>query len=303
MQQAFEETPNAEMLQADFWNLYKKASVDHGIDSTLTATKLLKLVTTTFPQAYLKVVPGTSGEPSKYMIIGLGCRRKVAKNPANDPPAQPIEEPQPFVKAFSLILKRVLDFSMTVQYLNACLLPLIRACIAELRSLNVPWPSQPLANFACSVIYNMVKQVGPKPLVPLTNAELMSLGCGCTHCLDLRRFAASDVRVLAVRAGEKVRRHVEGQLGMKAREWGFTCVTIRVGSPHTLQVRTLPLITICSKLSSMPTDHETCNFWRSQDLDRRKTAGIGRDGHSWAYVHAGGDTRCQMARSLHYSAD
>ena len=291
------------MLQADFWNLYKKASVAHGIDGTLTATKLLKLVTTTFPQAYLKVVPGTSGELPKYMIIGLGNRRKVAKNPGKDLPAQPIEEPQPFVKAFSIILKRVLDFNMTVQYLNACLLPLIRACIAELRSLNMTWPSQPLADFARSMMYNMVKQVGPKPLIPLTNAELMSLGCGCAYCLDLRRFAASNAPILAVRAAEKVRRHVEGQLSMKGREWGFTCVTIRVGSPHTLQVRALPLVAIHSKLSPVPTDHKTCNFWRSQDVGRRKAARIGRDGHSWACIHAGGNTRCQMARSLHYSAD
>jgi hypothetical protein len=67
------------MVQRDFWDLYKKASMIHGIGSMLTATKPFNLVTMAFIQAYLKIVARTNSEPPKHMIIGQS-RRKVTEN-------------------------------------------------------------------------------------------------------------------------------------------------------------------------------------------------------------------------------
>jgi len=230
----FEEMSETEMIQADFWNLYKKAVSDHGIDGSLSATKLMRLVTTTFPQAYSKVVPGTR---PKYLIIGLQRRRTGIDTRTNVLSSQTNVEEAPFAKPFETILKRVLDFDMTVQYSTACLVPLIRACIKELRSLNMNWPPQPLADFVSSVMYDMAKQVGPKPLTPLKLGSLAKLGRGCMVCSDLRQFIISDSPTLPIRAGPGIRQHIELQLRTRAQEWGLPYKIINTGFGHILEVR------------------------------------------------------------------
>lgn len=80
MQQVFEVTPNAEMTQVDFWNLYKGAFAIYGLDNMLPATDLIKLVTTIFPQASAMVLPGANGKPPKFVIRGLERRRAAADN-------------------------------------------------------------------------------------------------------------------------------------------------------------------------------------------------------------------------------
>lgn len=75
----FEVAPQAEMTQVDFWNLYKGAFSSYGMDSMLSATELIKLVTTIFPTAMAMVIPGQAGKPPKFVIKGLERRRAAAE--------------------------------------------------------------------------------------------------------------------------------------------------------------------------------------------------------------------------------
>jgi len=230
MLELFVEAPDAEVIQAVFWNLYKTAFLVYGIDEMLPATDLFRVVTKTIPPSKLVVVPETDGEPPKYLLKGLERRRVAEENNLSNGQEKPPPNP------FETLLNRLLNTVTSTQYLNATLLPLIPICIEEFRTLGIRWPSEPLSGFVSTVIYRFVEEMGQMPATPLTLAEFASLGCECSYCLSVRLFVASISPLILIRASGVVRKHLSGMLETRTKGWGFTWTTIKDGIPHALQV-------------------------------------------------------------------
>lgn len=231
MQQMFEEKTGAEMIQATFWNLYKAAFSSYVIDNMLPATDLFRAVTSTYKQSKLVVVPEADDQPHKYLLCGLERRRMVQES------TRPHGEGQTAFSPLTIALKRILDSVHSARYIKETLVPLTLTCIRDAQALGIQWPSQPLSGFASATIYRLVKEMGPRPTTPLTQAELAAFGCGCTQCIQLRQFiASSDQPMLSIRANGGVRKHISDEIEWRTRGWGFVCTIIKEGSPHVLQI-------------------------------------------------------------------
>jgi hypothetical protein len=92
MQRLFDGSPEGEMTQVDFWTLYKDSFAVYGIDKLMRATDLIKEVSTVFPGAKAKVIPGDDEKPTRYVIRGLK-RKRVAVETSSSPEPSTIVPP------------------------------------------------------------------------------------------------------------------------------------------------------------------------------------------------------------------
>jgi len=132
-------------------------------------------------------------------------------------------------------------------HISKVLVPFVPMLQKHLTKLGIDLTAQPFAHFCSQVIHKFVKVVvGQRPsqgALTVPSSELAGLECKdrCAHCRQLRAFFVSEQKEISFREAQKIRSHVEYQVGM-IQKLGITCATIRVGSPHTLQVSRILIV-------------------------------------------------------------
>lgn len=148
-----------------------------------------------------------------------------------------------FTLGLPTFAERVLGKFLTIpksnepKYIKLGLVTFLRTLPAIVEPYKKSLTVAPFSIFAGEVVKKFVRHIlGAKPNATVGVQELRTVGCGCMECNRwlVPFLVGKDVQT-SVREKQKVRTHLETRLS-KARGWGVTWTTIRVGSPHTLQV-------------------------------------------------------------------
>jgi hypothetical protein len=147
MQRLFDESPEGEMTQVDFWTLYKDAFAVYGIDKLMRATDLIREVPTVFPGAKAKVIPGDDEKPTRYVIRGLERKRVAVETSSSPEPSTlvpPNDDNKPsFEERFNqlfLMLETIVKQQALLSADHARLMTeLATARVQDQESLSVVW--------------------------------------------------------------------------------------------------------------------------------------------------------------------
>ncbi|KAF8067731.1 hypothetical protein FPV67DRAFT_1153315 [Lyophyllum atratum] len=115
--------------------------------------------------------------------------------------------------------------------------PLVSRLRDFMRAKGVPLTSSPFSDFLQLIVASYLRDVlGAPGYSP--NTYIRKIGCGCKDCASLDSFLTSTVPQQTFRLVQARRSHLEKRLDT-ARDLA-TYTTIRIGSPHGLQVTKVP---------------------------------------------------------------
>jgi hypothetical protein len=126
-------------------------------------------------------------------------------------------------------------------YMEECLLPVLAGVAKQFKEASMEWPHPTVKMFTSRILNAYIRDiVGRKSNQIFPPTELLSFGCteGCSHCLSVRSFLHDSRLSLDISAAEKIRKHVSYEIGRSSLgRLGFSCATLKLRSPHTLQVK------------------------------------------------------------------
>ncbi|KAJ7645468.1 hypothetical protein DFH06DRAFT_1333122 [Mycena polygramma] len=125
-------------------------------------------------------------------------------------------------------------------FVSSVLAGVLRALPALLAEHKLSIAEEPYRGFAVETMMKFVRlALGPKPVASVSLDDLKAIGCGCQFCRrHLVKFFGGVWCVENVQEKQTTRTHLEKQLvEAKAAQWGVTWETIRVGRPHSLQIK------------------------------------------------------------------
>ena len=122
-------------------------------------------------------------------------------------------------------------------YISNALVPFIDILCPFLLTHGISLTTEPWKAFCSAVVKLYASTVmTQKPPEAVSPEQLQTIGCGCSECIVLKSFFMSEKETISFQRVQNIRTHLERQL-LKAFAWGVRCETLRLGSPHTLVVR------------------------------------------------------------------
>ncbi|KAJ7101404.1 hypothetical protein B0H15DRAFT_927201 [Mycena belliarum] len=127
--------------------------------------------------------------------------------------------------------------SNVARHVSDVLAPFLPMLQKYLVSKRLDFQTDPYKMFAAAVIKAFAEKVmGQKPHEIVPAAKLQTIGCdGCPECVELKAFFCSDKQTVSFSRVQGIRTHLERQLAV-TRSWGVVWETIKVRSPHTLEI-------------------------------------------------------------------